>query len=245
MYSKFPGRSRSGLSQWWSSLSQYQKIIVAVVGLLIIYWVFFTGGGGLLSPARLLAVAVIVFIAFPVHEFAHAATAVALGDNTPRWQGRYTLNPLAHVDPMGAILVLLAGFGWAKPVQWNPNQITIDRRLGVILVAIAGPLSNLLLAVVGILLLRFNPSVDGFFFNFLRFFITINVALFVFNLIPVPPLDGSHVLFALLPGDTNQLRAQLSQYGFLILFAVIFLAGGIIAVPVDLIIRALMYTFLS
>ena len=245
MYSKIPGRGRNALNQWWSSLSQSQKIIVSVVGLLIIYWVFFTGGGGLLSPARLLAVATIVFIAFPVHEFAHAATAVALGDNTPRLQGRYTLNPLAHIDPMGAILVLLAGFGWAKPVQWNPGRITIDPRLGAILVAIAGPLSNLALAIVGVLLLRFNSPASGFVYNFLGFFIKINVALFVFNLIPVPPLDGSHVLFALLPGDTYQLRAQLSQYGFLILLAVIFLAGSIIAVPVDLIIRALMTIFLS
>ena len=243
MYSNFPGRGRNALSNWWGSLTQYQKIIVAVVGLLLLYWIFFTGGGGLLSPARLLAVATIIFIAFPVHEFAHAATAVALGDNTPRWQGRYTLNTLAHLDPMGAILVLLAGFGWARPVQWNPSNINIDRRVGAILVAIAGPLSNLLLAVIGVLLLRFDPP--SFLYTFLSFFITINVALFVFNLIPVPPLDGSHVLFALLPGDTYQLRAQLSQYGFLILFAVIFLARGIIQTPVQLIIRALVNTFLS
>jgi len=245
MYSKFPGRGRNALNQWWNSLSQSQKIIVAAVGLLVLYWVFLTGGGGILNPARLLAVATIVFIAFPVHEFAHAATAVALGDNTPRLQGRYTLNPLAHIDPMGAILVLLAGFGWAKPVQWSPSRIKIDPRLGAILVAIAGPLSNLALAAIGVLLLRFNPAVGGFAYKFLDAFITINVALFVFNLIPVPPLDGSHVLFALLPGDTYHLRAQLSQYGFLILFAVIFLAGNIIAVPVDLIIRALMNIFLS
>jgi Zn-dependent protease len=244
MYSKKPGRDRNALNQWWSSLSQFQKIIVAVVGLMVLYFVF-TGGGGVLSPARLLAVATIIFIAFPVHEFAHAATAVALGDNTPRLQGRYTLNPLAHIDPMGAILVLLAGFGWAKPVQWNPGRIRIDPRQGAILVAIAGPLSNLALAIVGVLLLRFNAPASGFVYNFLGFFIKINVALFVFNLIPVPPLDGSHVLFALLPGDTYRLRAQLSQYGFLILLAVIFLAGSIIAVPVDLIIRALMSIFLS
>ncbi|MCX6045398.1 MAG: site-2 protease family protein [Chloroflexi bacterium] len=245
MYSNFSGRGRNVLSNWWSSLSQYQKITVAVVGLLLLYWIAVTGGGGLLSPARLLAIATIVFIAFPVHEFAHAATAVALGDETPRLQGRYTLNPLAHIDPMGAILILLVGFGWAKPVQWNPNRITIDRRLGAILVAMAGPLSNLALAILGFLLLRLHPYAGGFLSQFLSNFIIINVSLFVFNLIPVPPLDGSHVLFALLPGDTYKLRAQLSQYGFLILFAVLFLARGIISVPVELILRTLSRIFLA
>ncbi len=244
MYSNFSGRGRNVLSNWWSSLSQYQKITVAIVGLLLLYWIAVTGGGGLLSPARLLAIATIVFIAFPVHEFAHAATAVALGDDTPKLQGRYTLNPLVHIDPMGAILILLAGFGWAKPVQWNPNRITIDRRLGIILVAIAGPLSNLVLAILGFILLRLNPA-GGFVFEFLRNFIVINVSLFVFNLIPVPPLDGSHVLFALLPGDTSKLRAQLSQYGFLILFAVLFLARDIISVPVQLVLRTLSRIFLT
>ncbi len=245
MYSNFSGRGRNVLSNWWSSLSQYQKITVAVVGLLLLYWIAVTGGGGLLSPARLLAIATIVFIAFPVHEFAHAATAVALGDETPRLQGRYTLNPLAHIDPMGAILILLVGFGWAKPVQWNPNRITIDRRLGAILVAMAGPLSNLVLAILGFLLLRLHPYAGGFLSQFLSNFIIINVSLFVFNLIPVPPLDGSHVLFALLPGDTYKLRAQLSQYGFLLLFAVLFLARGIISVPVEWILHTLSRIFLT
>jgi len=194
----------------------------------------------MLKLGRLLAVATIIFVAFPVHEFAHAATAVALGDDTPRWQGRYTLNPMAHIDPMGAILVLFAGFGWARPVQWNPSRINIDRRLGTILVAVAGPLSNLLLAVIGAFVVRATQTGSSFIFDFFYNFMGINVALFVFNLIPVPPLDGSHILFALLPGDNYQLRAQLNQYGFLILLAVIFLAQSIIYAPVNWIIRALM-----
>jgi Zn-dependent protease len=245
MFSNFPGRGPNVLNHWWSSLSQYQKIIVAVVGVLLLYWLYITLGRGGLNLSWLLAGAVIIFIAFPVHEFAHAATAVALGDDTPRLQGRYTLNPLAHIDLMGAILIMVVGFGWAKPVQWNPNRINIDRRLGSILVAIAGPLSNLLLAILGFVALRLYPSSGPFLFSFLRNFIVINVSLFVFNLIPVPPLDGSHVLFALLPGDTYQLRAQLSQYGFLILFAVLFLARDIIVVPVQLILRALSSIFLA
>jgi len=243
MFSNFPRRSRNGISNWWSTLTQYQKITVAVVGLLVLYWITVTTGGGILSPSRLLAVAAIVFIAFPVHEFAHAAMAVALGDPTPRLQGRLTLNPLAHIDPTGAILILLAGFGWAKPVQWDPRRIRIDPRLGSILVALVGPFSNLLLAILAILLLRFNLTLGSFVSDFLLDFVVINVALFVFNLIPVPPLDGSHVLFALLPGDTFRLRAQLSQYGFLILFAILFLARGIIDAPVQFILRTLFGMF--
>jgi Zn-dependent protease len=190
----------------------------------------------------LLAVAAIVFVAFPVHEFAHAAMAVRLGDPTPARMGRYTLNPLVHIDPLGAILILLVGFGWAKPVQWNPRNIDMDPRLGSILVAAAGPISNLVLAIIGIIVLRFGPSDILLLNSFMQTFININVLLFVFNLIPIPPLDGSHILFALLPGDTYRLRMMLSQYGFLLLFLVIFLMPGIIRTPAQIILLAL-YSF--
>jgi Zn-dependent protease len=223
--------------RWWNSLTQLQKLIMAGVGLLIVYAVATSGLGGFFSPGRLLAVAAIIFIAFPVHEFAHAATAVALGDNTPIQQGRYTLNPLAHIEPLGAILILLTGFGWAKPVQWNPRNITVDPKLGAILVAVAGPLSNLVLALIGVILLRLGLGEVSILAQFIEFFVQINVILFVFNLIPIPPLDGSHILFALLPGDTFNLRVQLSQYGFLLLFLVIFLAPGIIRGPASFILN--------
>jgi Zn-dependent protease len=231
MFSNFPGGA------WWNSLSQYQKIAVAVLGALLIYAL--TVSGGMFSPGRLLAVAAVIFIAFPVHEFAHAATAVALGDPTPVRQGRYTLNPLAHIEPLGAILILFTGFGWAKPVQWNPRNITVDPKLGVILVAAAGPISNLLLALVGTLLIGLGLNDIGLLSGFLSQFVVINVYLFVFNLIPIPPLDGSHILFALLPGDTFQLRAQLSQYGMLLLFLVMFIASEIIIVPARFILQIL------
>jgi Zn-dependent protease len=148
------------------------------------------------------------------------------------------LNPLAHIDVVGAILILMVGFGWAKPVQWNPNNIDIDRRLGSIIVAVVGPLSNLLLAVIGAILVRFLDI--GFAENFLYYFVRLNALLFVFNLIPIPPLDGSHILFALLPGNTFNLQMQLRQYGFLILLLVMFVAGSLIVAPADAITRLLL-----
>ena len=227
------------LGQRWATLTRNQQIAVAVIGLLVLYGVVASAasGSGLFNLPRLAAVATIIFVAFPVHEFAHAAAAVALGDETPRRMGRYTLNPLVHIDIFGAILIFLVGFGWAKPVQWNPRNISIDRKLGSIIVALAGPLSNLLLAIVAAGLLRVVDG--GLVQNYLFFFIQINVLLFVFNLIPIPPLDGSHVLFALLPGDTFSLQMQLSRYGFLILMLVIFLAPDVVRIPTAAILQML------
>jgi Zn-dependent protease len=230
------------MGQRWATLTRNQQIVIAVIGALVLYYltVGIIQGSGLFNPSRLLALATIIFVALPFHEYAHAAAAVYLGDNTPRLQGRYTLNPLVHIDIMGAILIAMVGFGWAKPVQWNPRNITIDRKLGSIIVSLAGPLSNLLLAVLGAVLLRVGAiSESEFMLNFLFFFIQINVLLFVFNLIPIPPLDGSHVLFALLPGDNLQLQMQLSRYGFLLLMAVIFLAPSVIRGPAGAITRFL------
>jgi Zn-dependent protease len=234
----------SSLRQRWATLTRNQQIGVAVVGLLILYGLVAgaASGRGFLNPSYLLAIATIVFVSFPVHEFAHAAAAVALGDDTPRRQGRYTLNPMAHLDPLGAILILFTGFGWAKPVQWNPRNITIDHRLGSIIVAMAGPLSNLLLALIAVLLLQ---NVRGSIMqNYLFDFMQINILLFVFNLIPIPPLDGSHVLFAILPGNNFQLQMQLSRYGFMILLLIIFFAPNVILGPTAAITQMLISTIL-
>ena len=232
----------NSITRWWNSLSPTQKLIFSAVGLIVLY-ALFTSGGNILSLDRLIAKAIIVLIAFPVHEFAHAASAVWLGDETPKQMGRYTLNPLVHIDPMGAILIFLTGFGWAKPVQWNPRNVDIDPKLASIIISLAGPLSNLFMAAVAVIVaINFVPT-SGFVGQMLIFFVYINVLLFVFNMLPVPPLDGSHVLFALLPGDTFQLRAMLSQYGFMMLFLVIFLAPRVITTPTFLIFDALVALF--
>ena len=212
----------------WNALSRTQQIGIGIVGVLVLYTLLFGGGslGRLSNPSWLIAVAVIILVALPVHEMAHAAMAVQLGDPTPRMQGRYTFNPVAHIDPIGALLILFTGFGWAKPVQWNPSNIEVDVRVGTILVAAAGPVSNLLLAAVAAFFVPFAdiPLLE----RILTTFVWINTLLFVFNLIPIPPLDGSHILFALLPGDNFELRMFLGRFGFLILLATIYLGGSFI-----------------
>ncbi len=231
----YPNSSNRG----WNSLSRTQQIVVAVIGVIVLYALLSGASaiGRLGDPNWIVAAAAIVFIAFPVHELAHAAMAVALGDPTPRRQGRYTLNPLAHIDPIGAVLILFTGFGWAKPVQWNPRNVTIDARLAVILVSLAGPVSNLIMA--GIALFFLDKTTIDIVRHFLESFAFINVLLFVFNLIPVPPLDGSHVLFALLPGNTYELQETLQRYGFLLLMVVIFISGSFISRIVWTIVQAL------
>lgn len=227
----------------WRTLSGMQQLVIIGVAALILYGLL--SSGDMMDPARLAAVSAILLLALPLHELAHAATAVALGDDTPRLQGRLTLNPLAHLDPVGSILILLTGFGWAKPVQWNPYNIRVNRRLGAILVSVAGPASNLLLAVLSIIIYGFLESarVDAPV-QFLVWFTYINVLLAVFNMIPIPPLDGSHVLFALLPGNTYTLQAQLSQFGFLILMGLILLVPGIVQIPTEFVMSALISIFL-
>jgi Zn-dependent protease len=179
-----------------------------------------------------MVLAVMLLVAFPIHEFAHALAAFRLGDGTARLMGRLTLDPRAHFDPAGGLLLVISvlltpfGFGWAKPTPYNPFNLR-GGQWGEAIVAIAGPISNLVLAIAASIPLRYIDAVGmsvPLLTAFLEFFVTINLILMVFNLIPIPPLDGSKVLFAFLePRTAAQLRPTLEQYGFLLLFAAMLL----------------------
>jgi Zn-dependent protease len=176
---------------------------------------------------------VMLLVAFPVHEFSHALAAVQLGDGTPRLLGRLTLDPRAHFDPTGGLLLALSmlfgvGIGWAKPTPYNPMNLR-GGRWGEAIIAVAGPISNLALALAASIPLRYMfatglneqiPLLAGT----LELFVRINLVLMIFNLIPIPPLDGSKVLYAFLDPRTSwQVRATLEQYGLLILLGAMFL----------------------
>ena len=188
-----------------------------------------------------IAVAIMLLVGFPVHEFSHALAAYRLGDSTAKLFGRLTLNPIAHFDPLGGILLAVTfigsggafGFGWAKPTPVNPSNLEGGRR-GEAIVAAAGPLSNLVLAAIAALPLRYilsSPtlaaSVPLLVIQVLGTFVLINLVLMVFNLFPIPPLDGSKVLFALMPAQTAwKWRPVLEQYGFILLLIVFFFPPG-------------------
>lgn len=188
-----------------------------------------------------IAVAIMLLVGFPVHEFSHALAAYRLGDGTAKLFGRLTLNPIAHFDPLGGILLAVTfigsggafGFGWAKPTPVNPANLQGGQR-GEALVAAAGPLSNLVLAALAALPLRYilsNPTIAAavpeLVIRTLFIFVLINLVLMVFNFFPIPPLDGSKVLFALMPPRTAwKWRPILEQYGFILLLIVFFFPPG-------------------
>ncbi|HEY0839188.1 MAG TPA: site-2 protease family protein [Vulgatibacter sp.] len=189
-----------------------------------------------------------VLLSLTVHEWAHAASANALGDDTARRMGRMTLNPIAHIDPLGTLIlpvmqILLSGmvmFAWAKPVPVNPVQFTrkISMRKGHVLVSAAGPASNLVIALVAAvslgLCIRLGTAPEAFVFLMQALF-GLNIALAVFNLLPVPPLDGSHVLRGLLPVRSAMAYERIFPYAPFLLMAVLFFGGSLIRWPMGVI----------
>jgi Zn-dependent protease len=175
-------------------------------------------GLSLPTPIELVSRLLILLIALPVHELAHALTAFRLGDVTSRDYGRLSLNPLDHLDPIGALLILLYGFGWAKPVPVNPYGLYRSRNstIGFALVALAGPLSNLFLAALVAIPVRFGLIPNGIVLQLIVDFIFVNIALAVFNLIPIPPLDGSRVAVAILPEEWGEYILRLEPWGIYI-----------------------------
>lgn len=172
----------------------------------------------------------VVMVSLTIHEFCHGLVAFSLGDKTAKLQGRLSLNPIKHVDPVGLLLLMVASFGWAKPVPVDPRNFTkTDIHTGMLLTAVAGPMSNILLVFLGVMTVS---SMSGAFlqthelvWTFLSFFIVINANLAFFNLLPVPPLDGSKILFGILPKRYYNILYIMDRYGGFLLMLLIVTGG--------------------
>jgi Zn-dependent protease len=184
----------------------------------------------------------VILFALTIHEYCHGLVASYLGDDTAVRQGRLTLNPIAHLDVVGTILMFLVGFGWAKPVPVNPHNFENPRK-GMLLVALAGPVSNLLTAIVAAQILRYlipsiinsDQAISGIYSTLLVVMILTviyGVGLAIFNILPIPPLDGSRVLYGLLPEKRAHAYSRFEPYGIMVLFALFLFGGRIFSVVI-------------
>ncbi len=186
--------------------------------------------GALISLA---AFAVALIVGITVHEFSHAWSATQLGDYTARGQGRLSLNPVRHLDPLGTILILVAGFGWGRPTPVTPSNIRIGERPGMALVALAGPISNMIVATLAALPFRlgtvsFGGGIDSLF---LQSLVLWNIVLAVFNLLPIAPLDGFKVVLGILPRTAAAVFERTERFGMVILLVVV-LADAVFSVGI-------------
>jgi Zn-dependent protease len=175
------------------------------------------------NPAAFVLVAIPLLFSLIIHEVAHGWVADKMGDSTARWMGRLNLNPMRHLDPVGTIMLFFFGFGWAKPVPINPNNFR-NYRKGLILVSAAGITANIILAFLGqLLFVAWNPGFASSLTDVLRFFIQINIMLAAFNLIPIPPLDGSKILMGFSSRRFQLLLERFEPYGFFVILALLYL----------------------
>lgn len=208
------------------------------------------------NPLSFLFWAISLIVAITIHEFAHAWSADRLGDPTPSLQGRLTLNPLAHLDPLGTIMLLLVHFGWGKPVQFDPYNLRHPQRDSAI-ISLAGPASNIILAILCAIILRLlfifhvsslsYPLIGIFIYllvGLLQSLITLNIILAIFNLVPVHPLDGFKIVGGLLPADKAHEWYQLERYGMIFLLFLLFPIFGGVA-PINQIISPIINALLS
>ena len=175
------------------------------------------------DPLAFALVAVPLLYSVVIHEVAHGWVANRMGDPTAKWLGRLSLNPIKHLDPIGTLMLFIAGFGWAKPVPINFNNIS-DKRKGLIFVSSAGIIANILLAFVSLLFFRLStlPS-SGMTAILVYYLVQINITLAALNLIPIPPLDGSKILMGIAPKETQYFLARLEPYGFFIIIGLLYL----------------------
>lgn len=204
-----------------------------------------------ISILSIIIIIVAILLSMTVHEAMHAFASYWLGDDTARLQGRLTLNPLAHIDPVGTLLIpgslialsVLTGatlpiFGAAKPVPFNPSRVKYGD-IGAGLVGLAGPLTNLIFAVIAGLTLRFIPVNLDIIVSILTTFMFVNLGFFVFNMLPIPPLDGSRVLYAIAPQPLRNLMNMIERQGLVFVFVLIFFFSGEIGTLIGFVINAL------
>lgn len=194
------------------------------------------------NPALFLILAVVLLYSVILHEVAHGWVAHLFGDDTAIHYGRLTLNPASHIDPIGALMLFLVGFGWARPVPVNYSGFS-NTRLGLFCVALAGCLTNILIAITALILLQFGViNTNPVLFEMLPVVIRINIILGAFNLIPIPPLDGSKILMSFLPYEAQEKLASLEPYGF---FVLVFLLFTGLLNPVITLMQGIIYTLIG